>query len=109
MASILSSMQGSEGLIVRMISKDDWVAIVVGDAKLLGATRRALAQGTASNTMLSRTFEQAYSTPVAGMSMDVRSFLIGVGKYAKANPSIKASTRLPCSQHFPHPPRCLST
>lgn len=88
-ASILSTMQGPDGLIVRMISKDDWVAIVIGDAKLLGSARRALAQGTASNTMVSRAFEQAYSTPVAGMSMDVRSFLIGVGKYAKANPSIK--------------------
>ena len=54
MTEILSMMQGPEGLIVRLISKDDWVAIVIGDAKLLGAARRALAQGTASNTMLSR-------------------------------------------------------
>jgi len=104
MASILNSMQGSDGLIVRMISKDDWVAVVLGDAKLLGSARRALAQGTASNAMLGRAFEQAYSTPVAGMSMDTRSFFIGLGKYAKANPGIKGFDQLAMFATLPTSP-----
>lgn len=85
---ILNAMGGPDGMIIRFISKDDWMAIVVGDAKLLGAARRALAQTTSRNAQLDKALKTAYASPVMGMSMDLRGYMSGLGKFAAAHPSL---------------------
>ncbi len=87
-ARILDAMGGPDGMIVRCISKDDWMAIVIGDAKLLGTARRALAQTTSRNAQLDKALKTATASPVMGMSMDLRGYLIGMGEFASAHPAL---------------------
>ena len=88
---LLSAMQGPDGMIVRFISKDDWMAVVIGDAKLLGTARRALAMANGGNAPLDLALKSAGGSPVMGMSVDVRSYMIGLGKFLTTHPKLSTT------------------
>ena len=88
MGELLNAMQGPDGMIVRFISKDDWLAVVIGDAKLLGTARRALAMAGGSNAGVDRALTSTDGSPVMASSMDLRSVMIGMGKFLAAHPGL---------------------
>ncbi|MBM44372.1 MAG: hypothetical protein CMJ36_05115 [Phycisphaerae bacterium] len=77
MSDIMGMYGGADGLIFRIISNGNWMAVVAG-AENLGRTRHALAQPSKAQPFTKRINCVTNGNIAMGMSMDYRSFMVGM-------------------------------
>ena len=74
---------GSDGMIIRIISNKNMMAAVTGAPKLLGRTRRALAQASSTETAIDTMSNRVGGDMIMGMTMNLRSYVRGFSDFAK--------------------------
>jgi hypothetical protein len=94
-AAELQPMLGPDGMIIRIISNKNMMAAVTGAPKLLGRTRRALAQASLTETAIDTMSNRVGGDMIMGMTMDLRSYVRGFSDFVIADPTAFADSPSP--------------
>ena len=87
-----ANLFGPDGLILRIISNKNMMAVVIGDPKLLGRTRRALEQASSGATVTDSIVEHIGGEPAMTWSLDLRQIAVGLQSWLKGNGAVLGET-----------------
>lgn len=87
-AEVMQATQGTDGFIIRFISKDNWIAVVTGEPKLLGRARRSLGQAGMTSPALDASIKKTYAPPTWAVAVDLRAYTKGVFELVSAHPAL---------------------